>query len=163
MNLKEYWSGLQPREQKMLGGGGIALGLILIYALIIDPLSSELSRLRSSVATQTEELAWMRQTAVEVKGLMGGSPQHSGRANGQSAMSAIDATARKFGLGKSLKQLSPNGDKVRVRLEGAGFDAMLQWLGELSEKQGIGVDSLNMERLAEPGLVNATVVLGGGA
>lgn len=161
MNLKEYWSGLQPREQRVLGAGGVALVLILIYALIIDPVSSELTRLRGSVATQQEELTWMRQTAIEVKSLMGGTSRPAGR-SGQSAMSAIDATARKYGLGKALKQLSPNGDKVRVRLEGAGFDAMLQWLGELGEKQGIGVDTLTMERLPDPGLVNATVVLGGG-
>jgi general secretion pathway protein M len=160
MNLQEYWSGLQPREQKMLGGGGVALVLILLYALIIDPISTELTRLRVSVTAQQEELAWMRQAAIEVKSLMRSSPRTTGR-SGQSAMSAIDATARKFGLGKSLKQLSPNGGKVRVRLEAASFDAMLKWLGELSEKQGIGVDSLNMERLADPGLVNATVVLGG--
>jgi len=162
MNLQEYWSGLQPREQRVLAGGGIALVLILIYAVIIDPISSELSRLRESVAVQQEELAWMHQAAVEVKGLMAGGPQRSTGHNGQSAMSAIDAAARKYGLGKALKQLSPNGGKVRVRLEAAAFDAMLQWLGELGEKRGIGVDSLNMERLADPGLVNATVVLGGG-
>lgn len=161
MNPREYWSGLQPREQRVLGAGAIALALILIYVLIIDPVSSELTRLRDSVATQQEELGWMRQAAVEVKSLMGTTPRASGR-SGQSAMSAIDAAARKYGLGKALKQLSPNAGKVRVRLEGAGFDAMLQWLGELSEKQGIGVDTLTMERLPDPGLVNATVVLGGG-
>ncbi len=162
MNPREYWAGLQPREQRFLAGGGIALALILLYALIIDPFSSELSRLRSSVAAQQEELVWMRQAAAEAKGLMAGVPRPSAGRNGQSAMSVIDSTARKFGLGKALKQLSPNGDKVRVRLEGAAFDAMVQWLGELGEKQGIGVDSLSMERLADVGLVNATVVLGGG-
>ncbi len=161
MNLHEYWSGLQPREQRVLGVGGVVLVLTLIYALIIDPVSSELTRLRTGVAAQQEELSWMRQAAAEVKSLMGSAPSTTGK-SGQSAMSAIDAAARKYGLGKALKQLSPNGGKVRVRLEGAGFDAMLQWLGELSEKQGIGVDTLNMERLPEPGLVNATVVLGGG-
>lgn len=161
MNLQEYWSGLQPREQRVLGAGGVVLVLTLIYALIIDPISSELTSLRHSVATQQEELAWMRQAAAEVKSLMGSAPRTAAQ-SGQSAMSAIDAAARKYGLGKALKQLSPNGGKVRVRLEGAGFDAMLQWLGELSEKQGIGVDTLNMERLPDPGRVNATVVLGGG-
>ena len=162
MNLQEYWSGLQPREQRILAGGGAALLLILIYALIIDPFTSELDRLRASVTTQQEELGWMRQAAAEAKTLIGSAPQRAAARGGQSAMSAIDSTARKYGLGKALKQLSPNGSKVRVRLEGASFDSMLQWLGELGEKQGIGVDSLSMERLADPGLVNATVVLGGG-
>ncbi len=162
MNLKEYWSGLQPREQRFLAGGGVALVLILLYLLIIDPMSSALTRLRGSVVAQQEELIWMRQASAEAKQLMAGSPQRSTGKSGQSAMSAIDAVARKHGLAKALKQLSPNGNKVRVRLEGAAFDAMLQWLGELGEKQGIGVDSLSMERLADPGLVNATVVLGGG-
>lgn len=161
MNPKEYWSGLQPREQRFLVAGGVALVLILIYVLIIDPMSSALSRLRTSVAAQQEELVWMRQASIEAKQLMAGSPQRSTGRSGQSPMSVIDATARKHGLAKALKQLSPNGNKVRVRLEAAAFDAMLQWLGELGEKQGIGVDSLSMERLADPGLVNVTVVLGG--
>lgn len=162
MNLQEYWSGLQLRERRFLVVGAMALALMLFYVLIIDPVSSELSRLRSSVVTQQNELAWIRQAAAEAKSLMVSAPRRSAGSSGQSAMSAIDAAARKYGLGSALKQLSPSGGKVRVRLESAAFDAMLQWLGELGDKQGIGVDSLSMERLTEPGLVNATVVLGGG-
>jgi len=161
MNLQEYWSGLQPRERRVLAGGGVATVLILFYALILEPFTSELARLESSVATQQEELAWMQRAAVEAKSLSAGAPQAGANRNGQAIMSVIDSSARKHGLAKALKQLSPSGGKVRVRLESAAFDALLNWLGELGAKQGVPVSSLNMERLPTPGMVNATVVLGG--
>lgn len=158
--MKQYWANLQPRERHTLLGGGVSLILILLYALVLDPFQQELARLHKSVEEQSAELAWMRQAAAEVKRLQGSSPV-SGRVAGQSLMSLVDASARSTGLSGAIKQIKPEGQGVKVRLEEVVFDDMLRWFEQLGNKQGVSVSSLVMERLSQPGRVNASVVLGG--
>lgn len=159
--MKHYWANLQPRERHTLLGGGVALALILVYALVIDPFQQELLRLQQSVDSQEEALAWMRQASTEVKRLRGSSPA-AGRVSGQSLMSLVDSSARSAGLSGTIKQIKPEGHAVKVRLEEVGFDDMLRWLEQLSARQGVSVSGLVMERLPQPGRVNASVTLDGG-
>jgi general secretion pathway protein M len=76
-------------------------------------------------------------------------------------MSLVDANARSTGLTGALKEIKPEGQGVRVRLEQVAFDDMLRWLEQLHSRQGVSVTGLVMERLPQPGRVNASVVLGG--
>jgi len=160
MNLKQFWGNLQSRERHTLLGGAIVLVPLLVYALLIDPFQQELQRLEQGVESQRELLAWMQQAAAEVKQLRGTQPGAQ-RVSGQSLMSTIDASARSTGLSGAIKQLRPEGQGVKVRLEEAAFDDMLRWLGQLSSRHGIAVSGLVMERLPQAGRVNASVVLGG--
>ncbi len=158
--MKQYWANLQPRERHTLLGGGLVLVLILLYALVIDPFRQELLRLQQSVEAQTGELAWMQQASAEVKRLRGNSPVAQ-RVTGRSLMSQVDASARSTGLSGAIKEIKPEGQGVKVRLEQVSFDDMLLWLEQLNSKQGVGVSGLVMERLSQPGRVNASVVLEG--
>jgi general secretion pathway protein M len=158
--MKQYWSNLQPRERYTLLGGAIVLALILLYALVIDPFSQELNRLQQSVKSQEEVLAWMHQASAEVKRLRAGGPGAK-RTPGQSLMSLIDASARSTGLSGAIKQIKPEAGGVKVRLEGVAFDDMLRWLEQLHRNYSVSVTTLVMERLAQPGRVNASVALGG--
>ena len=160
--MKQYWSNLQPRERHTLLGGGIALVLIVVYALVIDPFQQEIARLQKSVDDQERVLAWMHQAAAEVKRLRG-SGQVAQDVSGQSLMSLIDSRARSTGLAGAIKQIRPEGQGVKVRLEQAAFDDMLRWLDELSRNHGVSVSGLVMERLPQPGRINASVALEGGS
>ncbi|MGM0593470.1 MAG: type II secretion system protein GspM [Pseudomonadota bacterium] len=159
--MKQYWMSLQPRERLTLMTGAAIAALLLLYLLLIEPFMVELERLESSVAAQQEELAWMQAAAKEVAQLKrqnGGGASVAQRGE-RSLLSLVDSSAREEGLAEPLKQLSPVGEKVRVRLEGAAFDALLRWLDRLEQDFAVGVDSLTLERLDAPGLVNATVVV----
>jgi general secretion pathway protein M len=158
--MKQYLDSLQPRERHTLLGGGIALLLILLYALILEPFQTEYARLQQSVAAQAAELAWMQQASADVKRLRGNTPA-ARRSSGQSLMSLVDANARSTGLTGAIKEIKPEGQGVRVRLEQVAFDDMLRWLEQLHSRQGVSVTGLVMERLPQPGRVNASVVLGG--
>lgn len=160
MNMKQYWSNLQPRERHTLLGGGIALVLILVYALVIDPFQQELHRLQQNVMNQEADLAWMKQASAEVKRLRGNNPSAQ-RVSGQSLMSLIDSSARSTGLSGAIKQIRPEGQGVKVRLEQVVFDDMLRWLQQLNAKHSVNVGSLVMERLPQQGRVNASLALEG--
>lgn len=158
--MKLYWANLQSRERHTLLGGAIALALILIYVLVIDPFQQGLERLQKSVDNQETVLAWMQQASAEIKQLRRNNPGNQD-VSGRSLMSLIDSSARSTGLSGAIKQIKPEGQGVKVRLEQVGFDDMLRWFEQLSSKHGVRVDGLVMERLPQPGRVNASVTLEG--
>jgi general secretion pathway protein M len=159
--MMQYWHNLQAREQRTLLLGGVAALLLLLYSSVLDPFAREVQRLEQGVAANRELLAWMEQAAAQVQVLRGSAGNK--RAQGQSLLSLVDASAKQNGLGGALKQVKPESGGVRLRFEEAGFDDMLRWLGRLGTEQGVGVSTLTLERLPTPGRVNATVVLEGGA
>lgn len=159
--MMQYWQNLQARDQRTLIIGGVAVTLLLIYSLVIDPFAQEVERLEKSVAADRELLAWMEQSAKQVKQLRG-SAKEPARSN-QSLLSLVDASAKQGGLGKALKQVKPEGTGVRLRLEEASFDELAKWLGRLGTEQGVNVTTLTLNRTETEGKVNVTVVLERGA
>jgi general secretion pathway protein M len=157
--LRAYWSGLQPRERRILGIGGAALVLMLLYALVLDPYTSNVQRLRETVSEQRALLTWMEQAAQEVRQLRGaGSAPAS--TDGRSLLAITDSSARQAGLGDSVTRVEPDGERsVRVWLDKAAFNDMVRWLDELREQHAVVIDGAVVERSDTPGRVDARVVL----
>lgn len=157
--MMNFWNNLAPRERRLLGGGGVALALLLLYALAVDPYFAAMERLRQEVVVQRETLAWMQQAAAEAKALRGRAPTRAAT-NGQSLLALADSTAKASGLGTALKRVQPDGQRsVRVWLEQAAFDAVMRWLDTLGRSHGVQVSGLVVEPLPDAGRVDARVVL----
>lgn len=157
MTLRQYWDQLQPRERRVLLLGAIALVLLLLYALVWSPFQQTLSRLDSSIVEQRNTLGWMQQAAQEARSLRG---THAPVSDGRSLLAVTDETARAHGLGTAVKRVQPDGQHtVRVWLEGARFDDILQWLATLTGKHGVKVTSFGAERSTADGQVHARLVL----
>ena len=72
----------------------------------------------------------------------------------------VDRTAREAGLGAALRDQSPNGPSgLRLRLEAASFDTLIEWLGRLQERHGVDIEAANFDATGNPGLVNASLTL----
>ena len=62
-----------------------------------------------------------------------------------SILSIIDQTSSRLGLKASMKRLTPDGkDKVRIRMEQAGFDKVMSWLAMLSKEHQINTEALSL-------------------
>lgn len=158
-DLRSYWSGLQPRERRILAGGAAALLLLLFYALIWDPYTSNVQRLRETVAEQRVLLTWMEQAAQEVRQLRGSGAAPASM-DGRSLLAVTDSSARQSGLGDAVTRVEPDGDQaVRVWLEKAPFNEMVQWLDQLHEQYAVAVEGAVVERSEGPGRVDARLVL----
>ena len=73
---------------------------------------------------------------------------------------AVEQTADKHGLRGQLKRVDAEGaGRVRVQLEGASFSALTAWLAELQQQGGLRAESATFERHANPGTVNARLLL----
>jgi len=157
--LQEWFDGLKPRERIIVAGGAVLVLLAAIYLLALGPFYSAVSSRAERVERKQADLAWMRSVAGEVQALGASRPMSTGPSN-ESLVVLVDRTAREAGLGAALTGQTPNGQTgIRVRMEGAAFDVVMTWLGNLQLNQAVSVESAEFDRTATPGQVNASIVL----
>ena len=85
--LKAWYASLQPREQRVVGIGAIALALIILVGGILVPLQSVVSRAVKGNETRREDLAWMRANAAEIRARGGDVPRSEERRVGKECSS----------------------------------------------------------------------------
>jgi general secretion pathway protein M len=153
--VQTFLAGLQERERRMVTWGGLAAAVLLFLGLIVLPLYAGAARVERRVEQKRADLTWMRSVAEEVRtagpGATGG---------GQSLIVIVDESAHTAGLGSALTGTQPSGTGgVRVRLEGAAFDTVVAWLASLEQQYGLRIESATIDRGAQSGIVNASVIL----
>jgi general secretion pathway protein M len=159
--MKAWLVSLAARERIMVIVGATALVLFLLYALIWSPVRSGYLDLQESVAVKRDTAVWMQESAQRLAQLKRSRGPVASGLGGQSLLALADKTARSDGLGDALKRVEPEGsNNVKVWLEGASFDVLVAWLGSLSNKYGINVDTITLERVSEAaGRINARLTL----
>lgn len=157
--MREWYANLSDRDRRIVTFGGIVL-LALVLLGIIVPLNRNISMARERVARKQGDLQFIQSVAPQLASAV---PASGNAATGESLVVLVDSSARESGLGKSLSNSQPTGDKgLRVRLDRVSFDAMVAWLARLSQQHGVRVESAEIESAGEPGLVNAGLVLKAG-
>ncbi len=163
--LVARFQALNARERTIVIAGSCVVVIAAIYLLALAPFYAAVDARGRRVAEKQADLAWMQGSLAEVQTLAAAQPQSSGP-SGESLVVLIDRTAREANLGASLTGQTPSGDSgIRVRLEAAPFDTVVQWLGTLQQQHAVAVETATIDRAANPGLVNATLTLlraGGG-
>lgn len=158
--MREWWEGLGTRERFIAIAGSLVLVPFLFWLLVWRPLAGGVTRLDHEVASQRENVLWMQTAAAELQRLRGSSGQAAAGLGGRSLLAVVDQSARSAGLGNGLKRIEPDSaDAVRVRLEGVSFDALVQWLDQLSRQHGILASLVSIERETGPGQVNVRLTL----
>lgn len=159
--MKEFWEQLKPRERTMLMIGGGFLLLLIFYFLAVKPVFDRADELEQSVATQRETLTWMKQSAQEIK-MLSNARRISPGSGGQSLLSIVDSTASSSMLTEAMKRVEPEGaNRVRVWMEHAAFDDVTTWLERLQRDYNVKIESVVIDRDANPGRVNARLVFEG--
>lgn len=156
--MNSWWAGLAPRERVILGGGGLLLVLVLIYLMIWEPLAKQREQVRADIRVLSADLAWMQQVATQVK-RRGAQPdaQPAAGAAGRSVLTLVEVSARAAGLQEALERVQPEGQGARLWFTETGFDALLNWLDELEQRQGLQVSQLSVDAGNAPGMVTARI------
>jgi general secretion pathway protein M len=150
--LKTWYSGLQERDRRVLAIGAAALGLLILVGGIVT-LQSLVSAAGRRADTRRADLAWMRANAPEIQS--GAATTFSD--TNEAPVVIVDRAGREAGLGGALKGSQPSGNGVRVQLEAAPFDTLVTWIATLDQRYGLAIDSITVDRGAQPGVVNANV------
>jgi len=157
--ITEWLASKEPGERLALITGTILLFLFLVYSLIVQPLASGLDKRERLLEQQRETLAWMKQSAEEIKMLKRFSSSKQGTGSRQSLLSTVDRTAKAARLREVIRRVEPQGNnQVQLWVEKAPFDPLLQWIGTLQQRYAITVSSISIDR-QEQGIVNARISL----
>lgn len=158
-SLKQWFNGLQPRERTIILAGAVLVLLVAIYILALAPFYGAVNSRAARVSEKEADLAWMRSVAGELQALNASQPMRQAP-SGESLVVLIDRAARECGLASALTGQTPNGESgIRVRLESAEFDKLMVCLGTLQQVHAVTIESATIDRTAQPGLVNASLVL----
>jgi len=154
--MKQWWRGLQTREQWILITATLLLLLLGLHGLIWQPWQDARVQLEEEIAQRRDDLAWMQQAATRLP-----AGQRSGqtlRASGN-LITMMNQLLVKARLRESMKQMKPVSEReVRLRFEKSSFDRLLRLLGEI-ERQGLSIRELRLLPGDESGRVNATLVV----
>lgn len=156
--LKYDYLALQARERWLIAAGAVLVLLTAIYVLAWAPLAKSVADRSARVEKKQADLAWMQSVAGQVMaaGEIAGPAAVS---NDESIVVVIANTATQAGVGNALTGQTPNGaNSVRVRLEGADFDALVLWMGQLQQQYGVIVENASIDRAGKPGQVNASLM-----
>jgi general secretion pathway protein M len=151
--LQVWYAGLQQREQRVVSIGGLVVAVLILVLGILLPLQSAVSSAAKRNQTEREDLAWMQMNAPEIRAAGNQLPAESGEA----PVVLVDRVGREAGLGSALRGTQPNGSGVRVQLEAAPFDTLVNWLATLDERYGFAIETITVDRAPRPGVVNASI------
>jgi len=151
--LRTWYAGLQQREQRVVAIGGIAVAVLVLVLGILVPLQSAVSSAVKGNETKRQDLAWMQANAPEIRA----AGNEVAADTGEAPVVLVDRVAREAGLASALRGTQPNGTGVRVQLEAASFDTLVTWLATLDERYGLAIESITVDRAAQPGVVNASI------
>ncbi|MEP7042216.1 MAG: type II secretion system protein M [Dokdonella sp.] len=158
--MAAWWQKLAPNERRMLGIGSVVVALLLGWALLWHPLAMKRVELQQTIEGQRRDLAYVNVGAAEIDRLHAAGTRSRADRQGRSLLALADATARSAGLENALKRVEPVGARsVRVSFESANFDALVDWIEDLSRSYGVEASDLSADRADGIGLVNARVTL----
>ncbi|WP_018175219.1 MULTISPECIES: type II secretion system protein GspM [unclassified Thioalkalivibrio] len=162
--MKAFWNNLRNREQRLLLVGGLILLIAAGFLGVTEPLLDSREQSRERLAEARAELAWMQanaSAAADAASRDRGPDQADQRSpvEGGSLIAHVDASARASGLGEHLARARPSETGVNVHLEAVPYSALMRWLGELELEDGVVPGRIMLERVADPGRVNAELFL----
>jgi type II secretory pathway component PulM len=154
----DWWTQLAPRERNLVAVCGVFIVGALIWTLGIQPLYKGSAKLAEQVVEKESQLANLQELASQIS--PGGDSKTSATAStNESIVVVIDKTTRSRSLAAYLKRNQPEGTNgVRLRFEGAPFDVLVQWIGELNKTYGMSMVSASFDD-AGTGRVNCSIVL----
>lgn len=154
-NIKTWFSGLENREQLLIGFGAVFLVVFLGYMLVIEPMFKSVNERAVKVENMREDLAMLQRAASQPSG-----DTAKQATAGRSLVVVVEQSATAAGLKRSLTGNQPQQNNViRVNLKDAPFNAVVSWLAGLGAKEHLFIQSANIKSGPKPGTVTANVTL----
>ena len=163
--MKQYWQQLKPRERMLIMIGGGVFSILMVYLIVLEPLSKNVDDLTVKIEKQSALIKALKTMSQEVVALQRGSGgSASSKRQGQSLLVLVDRTSKRDKLGESITRIEPDGSaRVRVWFESAAFDDLTKWLATLETKYNIIVETIVIDKTQTTGRVNVRLVFVEGA
>ena len=154
--MKQWFAGLTQREQLSLLLMALAVGVYLLFMVLVAPLDrakDQMAQQNQGVAESLQRVDMLVSQILQARETGAG----SGAAR-RNLTSLINRSTGSFSL--QVNRLQPNSrGEVQVRLENAAFDDLVAWLHQMEYGEGLLVREASITQAGSPGRVNATVRL----
>ncbi len=156
--IQQWLLMLNAREKVMVFGGlGVAV-LILLWAMVLEPLKTKHIKLETQIQERENELRWMQMAQGSIQQAQN-NPVSSRPKTPTNPSQVIEVVLKKYQLKKGLKQMR-GSDEVRISLKEVNVDHVMQFLGELETKYSLHLLKMDIAPLNDKGTVNASLRLG---
>lgn len=163
MMVKDWFNSLQPRERYLVVGGSVIVLILLVYLWLLEPVSKEVSQLRTTVASGENQILWMQNASAEAQTLKGGASRNNKVDTRTSLITAVERSASSSGIRAQLKRMEPQGSKkISTEFKAVGFDQLINWLGVLEKNYAAKTVQLNSTRGDASGRVDARIIISRG-
>lgn len=148
------------RQRQVLIYGGIVVAVMLLWALVWDPLTNARQALRQQLAEHQSTALWLQQIRPQV---VGRSVSNAGLPDNKSLLRLADETLRAAGMAAAIERIEPSNEgQVRIWLRDASFDQLANWLIQMGNQYSVFAELLNASRADDSGLVNVRLEIAAG-
>jgi general secretion pathway protein M len=154
-----FWMQREPRERRILAGGGAILALVLIYLLFWEPAFDGRRKIEKALPEMRSQLAEMETLGQEARGLS--AITATPVPHGNDLQDALNASLTAHGL--KATRMAFSGESVQVQLDKVPFGAVAEWLQEVKQAQRMKVIDAGIKYVGATALVNVTATLQGPA
>jgi general secretion pathway protein M len=149
----QWWERHSSREQMILGGCGIALGIFLFYFLAVEPVMNWR-------ATEQNKLTRAQAESVEVSQLVARirlANKASGAVKGDSNLAVLINSSLNENKLIMLGFQPGSKNDARLRLEDVAYSSLTQWLYDLESRHGVNIEDLSLTPSRFPGRLMVSV------
>jgi len=150
---------MEARERHMVIAAGVVIVITLLYALIWEPIFSNLENQRQRYQSQHQLLIWMKEKTREIKTLQSAGIQSTARFDNQSTASLVERSAQSMGMKPFIKKQTSDKKGVKIDLEQADFNRIILWLNDMQTRYSIQTSNIKIEQHDKPGAVDVRVTL----
>ncbi|MCH8308464.1 MAG: type II secretion system protein M [Proteobacteria bacterium] len=157
--MREWFESLEARERVFVLAATVVLVFAVLYLGIWMPLDRGQKSLSLSVDNWKIALTELRPLQAQLQNSGSGQMQLADR--NQSLVVIIDNSLRERGLYNSLQRSQPTtSNGIRVEFENVAFDDLVLWLGDLSTRYDLQLQSGSFSNPGDSeGRVNSTLTL----
>ncbi len=153
--MKSHWTNLNTRERLVLGFGGVCCFLLLLYLLILAPLSNAVHDKSQQLIEKQTTLAWMQKARQQHK--TAAAPQTLSSAKLLTVL-AVQLKSTSFHHFPYQLQQTGSGD-IQLSFENVPYNAFVTWLWSVSKRYAFTIKQLTVARTESSGVVNVMVMI----
>ena len=154
--MKNQWPHYSIREKQFILGGTFLILVFLIFALIYLPLQNKISTLHNEMLQNQKLLSWMQDVDQQLEKTQ----RKFQPLQNDALLSRIQLLLNRSSLMSKLGQMQQiNSDTIELSFKEIEFTALMNWLSDIYNQQGVHVTKISIKASQNPGIIDANLSL----